>query len=101
MKTIIIGAALASAPLAVPALAQAPAQTETLVINTAGLNLATPAGQQALSHRVDAAIEKLCSAQVFATIDYDAMDECRAAVRAEVEPQLKAAAPAGAIIALR
>lgn len=103
MTAAMIRTALATAVLAmaVPALANPADGDDRLVISTSGLNLATPAGQQALEQRLDSAIERLCSAQVFATIDYNAMDECRTAVRAEVQPQIKAMLPAQTVVASR
>ena len=102
MTATMIRTALAAALVAMtaPALANPAVSTEKLVINANGLNLATASGQQALNQRVDAAIDQLCSAQVFASIDYNAMDECRSAVRAEVQPQIKALLPA-TVVALR
>jgi UrcA family protein len=103
MTAPMIRTAIATALLAVaaPALADPAANSEKLVINTSGLNLATPAGQRALEQRIDSAIERMCSDEVFATIDYDAMDECRTATRAEVQPQIKAMMPAATLVALR
>jgi UrcA family protein len=103
MTAPMIRTAIATALLAMaaPAFADPAANSEKLVINTSGLNLATPAGQQALNERLDSAIERMCSAEVFASIDYDAMDECRTAVRAEVQPQIRAMLPATTLAALR
>jgi UrcA family protein len=100
----MIRAAVATALLALsgPAFADPAADTDRLVISTSGLDLATASGQQALVRRVNAAIDQLCSADVFASAaPATAMDDCRDAVRAEVQPQLKAMLPARTVVALR
>ncbi len=97
IRSCVMAAVLAAAA---PALAGPAANSESLVISTSGINVATPAGQQALQHRVDTAIDRLCSAEVFATIDADAMEECRDAVHAEVQPQIKAVLLRTSLVAL-
>lgn len=104
MTVPMIRAAVATAllALAAPAFADPATATEKLVINTAGLDLATYSGQQALERRVSNAIDRLCSAEVFATAGPStAMEDCRDAVRAEVQPQIKAMLPAPTVVALR
>jgi UrcA family protein len=99
IRTAVATALLA---LAAPAFAEPAAVTEKLVISTSGLDLATYSGQQALEHRVSNAIDRLCSAEVFASAEpATAMDDCRDAVRAEVQPQIKAMLPVNTVVALR
>jgi UrcA family protein len=93
MRTMIrplVAAALFAA--GVPALANPAEGMERLVISTSGIDLSTPAGQKALDRRLEIAIYRLCDTQVLATLeDANAMDACRADIRAEVQPQVKAA----------
>jgi UrcA family protein len=105
MTVSIIRPLVATALLAfaAPTFASPAQDTEKLVISTAGINLATPAGQRVLAHRVNAAIDQLCNAETFATADgYDALNDCRDEVRAEVQPQLKAVMTSSStVVALR
>jgi UrcA family protein len=94
MTVSIVRPLVAAALLAVaaPAFANQPAGVERLVISTSGLDLSTTTGQAALERRVGLAIDRLCESQVFATVESaDALAECRAQTRAEVQPQIKAA----------
>jgi UrcA family protein len=97
----IIRPLVAAALLAIAAPAFASETSEKLVISTSGIDLATYAGQKALEHRVNNAIDRLCESQVFASPNAYALEDCRDDLRAEVQPQVKAVLLRTSVVAQR
>lgn len=93
MTGTIIRPLLAAALLAAsaPALAGQDEGSAKLAISTSGIDLATPAGRQALERRVDNAINRLCGSNDLGTREEaEAIAACRLETRAEVQPQVDA-----------
>lgn len=87
MSKLTIRAACA---LVITLIAASAAQAAPVVVKLADLDLATPAGAQALESRVDAAAKKFCGQMYFAGGRLAEMATCKVAVREEIAEKLEA-----------
>ena len=90
-KSIVaVIAALAATGLAAPATAE----EQSVVVSYADLNVASPAGAQALDRRIAAAVEKVCIKPELRDLKgMTAWEECKAAALTDAMEQLSTLAP--------
>ena len=93
MKTLALASAtIALAFTASPALANT-YETQTMTVETADLNLATPEGQARLDRRIESAARDVCGANVALSgtrIPSPKIGDCVAAARASAKKQVAA-----------
>lgn len=92
-NAIVLALAAVTATLAAPALA-AEAAPATVEVSIADLDLAAPAGNEALTQRIDAAVDEVCAKPHIR--DLKAMlawEECKTAARAGALEQISVLEP--------
>ncbi len=88
LRPLVAAALLA---IAAPAFAEPVDNSANVTINTAGIDLTSANGRQALDRRVQNAINAICGAPIYGTREEaEDLRACRDETRAAVQPQVQA-----------